>query len=112
MHSFQCLYHQLVFQKKQLLYLRWQFASLQWYLTEDLNLHGLFDRDVGLTAKCAMMKVSENVLEEELLSQTRVDMTNTKNKTLVERVKKNSRRLICVTNQLGILHRAVSKVFS
>ena len=46
-------------------------------------MHGLFDRDVGLTPKCAMMKVSENVLEEELLSQTRVDMTNTKNKTLL-----------------------------
>ena len=63
---------------------------------------GLFDRSVGLTAKFATMKVSENVEEDESLSQTRVDMTNTKNKTRVERVTKNSRRLICLTNQLEI----------
>ena len=59
-----------------------------------------------------MVKVSENVVEEEPLSQTRVDMTNTKNKALVECANKNSRRLICLTNQLQILHRAANKVFS
>ena len=88
MCSFQCLYHQPVFQKKQLLYLRWLLASLLWYLTVDLILLGLFDRNVGLTRKCAKVKVSENVAEEEPPSQTRVDMTNTKNKTLVECVNK------------------------
>ena len=38
-----------------------KMASLQWYLREDLNLLGLFDRNVCLTAKFAMVKVSENV---------------------------------------------------
>ena len=50
--------------------------SLLWYLTEDLNLLCLFDRNVGLTTKCAMVKVSENVVENETLSQTRVDLTS------------------------------------
>ena len=86
-------------------------ASLLRYLTEDLNLLGLFDRSVGLTAKCALMKVSENVEEDETLSQTRLDVTNTKSKTMVECVIKN-RRLICLTNQLKTLHRAASKVLS
>ena len=57
-------------------------------------------------------EVLENVVEEEPLSQIGVDMTNTKNKTFVECVNKNRRRLICLTNQLEILHRAASKVFS
>ena len=92
-------YHQPVFQKKQLLYLRWLLASLLWYLTENLNLLVLFDRNIGLTTKCAMAKVSENIVKVEPLSQTRVDTTNTKNKTLVECVHKNSRRLIYLTNQ-------------
>ena len=48
----------------------------------DLDLHGLFDRNVGLTAKCALVKVSENVEEDEHLSQTRLETTNTKNKTV------------------------------
>ena len=87
-------------------------ASLLWYLTEDLNLLGWFDRNLGLTTKCATVKVSKNVVEDEPLSQTQVDTTNTKNKTLVECVHKNSGRLICLTNQLEILHRAASKVFS
>ena len=111
MCSFQCLYHPPVFQKKQLLYVRWLLASVMWYLTEDLILLRVFDRNVGLTKKCAMVKVSENVVEEKPLSQTGVDMTNTKNKTLDECVNKNSRRLICLTNQLEIMHRAASKVF-
>ena len=80
--------------KKQLLYLRWLLASLLRYLTENLNLFGLLDFKVGLNTKCAMVKVSENVVEDEPLSQTRVDTTNTKNKTLVECAHKNSRRLI------------------
>ena len=112
MRSFQCLYHQPVFQKKQLLYLRLSLAILMWYFTEDLNLLALFDRNVGLTTNCAMMKVLENVVEEESLSQTRVDMTTAKNKTLVECVTKNCRKLICLTNQLKIFHRAASKIFS
>ena len=73
-------------------------ASRLSYLTEDLNLLNLFDRNVGLTTKCAMVKVSKNVVEDDQLSQTRVDMTNTKSKTLVKYVNKNSRRLICLTN--------------
>ena len=73
---------------------------------------GWFDHNVGLTKKCAMVKVSENVVEDEPLTQTRVDTTNTKNKTLVECVHKNSGRLICLTSQLEIVHRAASKVFS
>ena len=87
MCSFQCLYHQPVFQKKQFLYLRRLSASLLWYLTGDLNLFGLFDRNIGLTTKCAMVKVSENVIEEPL-PQTPVDMTKTKSKTFVECVNK------------------------
>ena len=87
-------------------------VSLLWYVTEDLNLFGLFDRNVGLTTKRAMVKVLENVEKDEPLSQTRVDMTSIKNKTLVERAIKNSRSLIYLTNQLEILHRATSKVFS
>ena len=110
--QFSVLHSLTSFSKKQLLYLRWLLGSLLWLLTEDLSLLGLFDCNVGLTTKCAIVKVSENVVEEEPLSQTRVDMTNTKNKTLVECVNKNSRRLIFLTNQLEILHRAVSKVFS
>ena len=47
-------------------------------LTVDLNLLGVCDRNVGLNTKFAMLKVSENVEEDELLSQTREDMTNTK----------------------------------
>ena len=53
-------------------------ASLLWYLTVDLNLLGLFDRNVGLTTNFAMVKVLENVKEDKPLSQTRLDMTNTK----------------------------------
>ena len=68
------------FSKKQLLYLRWLLASLLWCLAEDLNLLGLFDRNVGLSTKCAMEKVSENVVEDEPLSQTRVNTTNKKTK--------------------------------
>ena len=83
MCSFQCLYHQPVFQKKQLLYLTWLLPSLLWYLTENINLLGLFDRNEGLTTKCAAVKVSENVVEEEPLSQTRVELTNTKTKHLL-----------------------------
>ena len=85
-------------------------AILLRYLTADLNLPGLFDRSVGLTTKCALMKVSENVEQDETLSQTRLDVTNTKIKTIVECVTKNRRRLICLTNQLKILLRAASKV--
>ena len=48
-------------------------ASPLWYLTENLNQLGLFDRNVGLTTKSAMVKVSENVEEDEPLFQTRVD---------------------------------------
>ena len=59
-------------------------ASLPWYLTEDLNLLGLFNRNEGLTTKCAMVKVSENVEEDEPLSQTRVNMTNTKTKHVLK----------------------------
>ena len=92
MRSFQCFYY-LVFQKKQLLYLRWLLGSLLRYLTKDLILLGLFDRNVGLTTKCAMVKVSKNIVEEEPLTQTQVNMTNTKNKPLNECVNKNSRRL-------------------
>ena len=73
---------------------------------------GLFDCNVGLSTKCEMVKVSENVVEEELLSQILVDMTNAKNKTVVECVNENSRRLICLTNQFKILHRDASKVFN
>ena len=53
-------------------------AGLLWYLTEGLNLHNLFDRNVGLTKKCALVKVSKNVEDDESLSQIRLDMTNTK----------------------------------
>ena len=38
-----------------------KMTSLLWYLTEDLNLFGQFDRSVGLTTQCALMKVSENI---------------------------------------------------
>ena len=100
------------FSKKAAYYLRWLLASLLWYRTEELNLLSLFDCNLGLTTKCAMVKVSENVVEEEPLSQTKVDMINTKNKSLVECVNKNNKRLICLTNQLEILHRAASKIFS
>ena len=72
---------------------------------------GLFDRSVGLTTKCALMKVSENV-EEETFSQTCLEVTHTKIKTIDECVTKNKRRLICLTNQLKILLGAVSKVLS
>ena len=89
-----------------------RMASLLWYLTEDLNLLGLFDRNVSSTTKCAMVKVSENVKEDEPMSQARVDMTNTKIKILVECATKNTERLICPTNQLEILHKAASTVFS
>ena len=104
---FVCIINQF-FKKKELLYRRWLLASLLWYLSENLNLLGLFDRNVGLTTKCAMVKVSANVVKDEPLYQTRVDTTNTKYKTLVECVHKNSRRLIRLTNQLKILHRAAS----
>ena len=83
-------------------------AGLLWYLTENLNLLGLFDCNVGLTTKCALMKVLDNVEEDEILSQTWLDVTNTKIKTIVECVTKNRRRLICLTNQSEILLRAAS----
>ena len=89
-----------------------KMVSLLWYLTEDLNLLGLFDCSIGLTAKCALIKVSENVEENETLSQTRLHVTNTKMKIIVEYVIENRRRLISLTNQLKILHRAASKVLS
>ena len=95
MCSFQCLHHQPVLRKAASLP---KIASLLWYLTEDLNLLGLLHRNVGLTTKFALVKVSENIEKFEPLSQTHVDMTNTKNKTRVECVTKNSRNLICLTN--------------
>ena len=112
MYSFQCWYHQSVFQKTQLLYLKWLLASFLWCLTEDLILLGLFDCKVSLTTTCSTVKVSENVVEEAPLSQTREDMNKPENKTLFECVNKNSGRLICLTNQLEILNRAACKVFS
>ena len=54
----------------------------------------LFKRNVGLIAKFVMANVSENVEEDDPLSKTRVGMTNTKNKTRVECVTKNNKRLI------------------
>ena len=53
-----------------------EIASLLWYLTEDLSLLDLFDRNVGLTTKFTMVKVSEKVEENKLLSQTHVDTTH------------------------------------
>ena len=41
------------FQKKSASLLK--MAGLLWYLTEDLNLLGMFDRNAGLTKKCAMV---------------------------------------------------------
>ena len=64
-------------------------ASLLWYLTEDLGWLGLFDRSVGLTTKCALTKVSDNVEENGTLPQTRLDVTHAKIKTIVEVVTKN-----------------------
>ena len=110
MCSFKCLHHQPVFFLNAASFPK--MASLLWYLTEDLNLLSLFNRNVGLTKKCAMVKVSENVKEDEPLPQALVDMTNTKNKTFVACITKNIWRLICLTNQLENFHRAVSKVFS
>ena len=65
------------------------------------NFLGLFDHNAGLTTKFAMVKVSENVKEETL-----VDMTNKKHVLSV------SLKLKCPTNQIEILHRAASKVFT
>ena len=79
MRSIQCLHYQPVFQKKAASLLK--MASLLWYLTEDLNLLVLFDRNIGLTTKCVMVKVSENVEEDKPLSQTQVDTTNRKTNT-------------------------------
>ena len=45
-------------------------ASFLWYLAKDLNLLDLFNRNVGLAAKCAMVKVLEKVKEDEPLLQT------------------------------------------
>ena len=53
-------------------------ASLLLYFTQDLNLVCLCDRNVGLNTTYAIVKVLENVEEDEPLSQTRVDMTQTK----------------------------------
>ena len=47
-----------------------------------LNLLDMFDCNVGLTTKRALVKVSENVAEDEPQSQTQFDMTNIKNKTV------------------------------
>ena len=87
-------------------------AGLLWYHIVHLKLVGLCERNVGLNTKCALVKVSENVKEHGPLSQAPVKIINTKNKTLFECVTKNSKRLIFVTNQLEIFHRAASKVFS
>ena len=78
-------------------------ASVLWYLTEDLNLLGRFYRSVGLTTKCALTKVSENVEEDYTLSRTRLDVTNSIIKTIVECVTKNRRRLMYLTDRLKIL---------
>ena len=55
MCSFQCLHHQPVFQKKAASLPK--MAILLWYLTEDLNLLGLFDDNLGLTTKYVIEKV-------------------------------------------------------
>ena len=75
-----------------------KMASLLWYLTVDLNLVGLCDHNLSLNTKCAMVKVIENVKEDEQRSQALVDMTNTKKKHALNVSPKNSRRLICLTN--------------
>ena len=88
-------------------------SSLLWYLLAHLNLVGPCDCNVGLNTKCTLVKVSENVEEDEPLSQTLVEIFKTKkNKTIVECVTKNSKWLICLTNQLQILHGTASKVCS
>lgn len=57
-------------------------------------LLSLFDSDVSLVTKRAMVKASEDIEgEEEPSPRARVDMTNIKDKTLVDFVTKNSRRL-------------------
>ena len=89
-----------------------KMASLLWYLTEVLNLLGLFDRSLSLTTKFILMEISENIEEDETLSQIRLDVTNTKIKTIAKCVIKNRRRLICLTNQLKILLRGANKVLS
>ena len=53
-------------------------AILLWCFIVDLNLVDLCDRNVGLNKKCVMVKVSENVEEDEALSQALVKMINTK----------------------------------
>ena len=53
-------------------------ASLLRCLIVDLNLMGLCDCNVGLNTKCAVVKVSENVEEDEPLSQALVEIINTK----------------------------------
>ena len=110
MCSFSCLHHQLLFFEKATSLLK--IASILWYLKKNLSLLSLFDRNVGLTTKCTMVKVSKNVEENKPLSQARVDMTNTKKQTLAECVTKNCRRLLCLTDQLEVLHRAPSNIFS
>ena len=59
-------------------------ASRLWYLVVDLNLVGLCDRNVSLNTKCAMVKVSENVKEDEPLSQALVEMINAKKREKIK----------------------------
>ena len=80
MCSFQCLRHTSSSFSRKVASLP-KIASFQWYLTEELNLLSLLDRNVNLTIKFALMKVSENVEEYEPLVQTRVNMTYKKQNT-------------------------------
>ena len=76
------------FSKKQTASLP-KMASPLRCLTEDLNLLSLFDHNIGLTTKCAKLKVSENVEKDVPLQNLSGYDQHTK-KTLVECVTINS----------------------
>jgi hypothetical protein len=69
-------------------------AGHLWYLLEDLILLSLFDQNVDMTTKRAIIKASEeNDGQRDPPKRAQVDMTTVQSKTLVDFISKSSRNL-------------------
>ena len=71
-----------------------KMAGHLWYVSEDLILLSLFDQDVDLPTKRAILKASqENEGEKDPPKCAHFDMTTVQSKTLVNFVSKSNRNL-------------------
>jgi len=76
-----------------------KIAGHLWYLSEDLILLSLFDAEVDLLTKRAILKASEEKDgEKDPPKRAQVDMATVQQKTLIDFVSKSSRNLFAMLN--------------